>query len=88
LNYFDERYNFLKLEDIELPIESLNNEITRSNYFFKLTDSSGGGTLGDSYLNAIQDQCRTLFDRLSGYAGVAVGSIGKQKDTSLRLYFV
>ena len=88
MDYFDERYKLLKLEDIDLPIENLSNTLTRNNYFFKFHDnssltSSAASTGGSRikiepvfYLETIQNQCRTLFSKISRFTGVAVGSIG------------
>lgn len=81
MEYFDARYNLLRLEDIELPIENLNNAIARSNYFFKLhTSSSNNSEIENMFnLESLQRQCKRLFcklSKLSKYAGVTVGSIG------------
>lgn len=80
LEYFDDRYNLIKLENIDLPIENLNNTITRNNYFFKFHEnaqSTKSKIEPIPYLESIQNQCKSFFVKLSKYtAGVAVGSIG------------
>lgn len=76
LEYFNERYNLIKLENIDLPIENLNNAITRNNYFFKFHDDSSSSPIDSIlYLDSIQAQCKSIFERLTSYTGVAVGSI-------------
>jgi len=77
LEYFNERYNLIKLENIDLPIENLNNTITRNNYFFKFHENASRSKIEPIfYLESIQNQCKSFFVKFSGYTGVAVGSIG------------
>lgn len=77
LDYFSERYNLIKLENIDLPIENLNNTITRHNYFFKFNNNPSCSKMGSIfYLESIQNQCKMFFTKLNRFTGMAVGSIG------------
>lgn len=72
MDYFNERCGVLKLENIDLTINSFILNESNDNYLSKFSDD----VKSIFYLESLQNQCKSFFGRLSKYTSVAVGSIG------------